>query len=288
MGDLSEGREERRKLKCPRCGRVSWIDTDAGGIGARCPSCGGVHLSLLDVEQVVCHELQLSTADLRERAGASTDEHLGPCPACEGALSPVKLDDVDLELCLRCGAGWLDPGELERLTHGRHLERKPPDEVARQHLPAVVPGARRGRVSVPSRALVREVMGLVGISTGIAMLFFPIASVPLFVTGVLLLQRPRVVVDFDKRRLHAKGQGGFRLSKAVPLDGIRGVVVLTQGVVSATHSNVSWLIALRRGDEEKPIGLLSYRDRVIAHRVAFQLSQVLEVPVEAPEEADPA
>lgn len=37
------------------------------------------------------------------------------CPRCEGTLKPIKLEDVETDVCDKCGGVWLDQGELGRL-----------------------------------------------------------------------------------------------------------------------------------------------------------------------------
>lgn len=282
-----EGALERRKLKCPRCGRVSWVDRDAGGVGARCPSCGGVHLSANDVEQVICHELGLGIGELRAKASRDSDDDLGGCPSCKGDLSAVDVDDVKVELCLRCGAGWLDPGELERLTHGRHLERKPPDDVARKHLPKVVSRrVRRGKVSVPSHGLLHTLGAFTAIGGGFLGAIYLI-GLPVMLGGVYLLLRRRVVVDFDAGTVQVKNVGGPFSGRPLQIEDVRAISVRPVGHLSNGRPVVRWtIVPLGEGIEEGM--LLAYEDRKIAHRVAFKLSQLLEVPVEAPRSVDAA
>jgi hypothetical protein len=39
------------------------------------------------------------------------------CPRCDaGTLNEVKIDDVLIDRCEKCGGVWLDSGELEQLT----------------------------------------------------------------------------------------------------------------------------------------------------------------------------
>lgn len=270
---------ERRKLKCPRCGRVSWVDRDAGGVGARCPSCGGVHLSAVDVDQLICHELGLTTSELRAKASGPSDKDLGACPSCTGALSAVEVDDVKVELCLRCGAGWLDPGELERLTHGRHLERAPPDAIARVHLPrAVSRGRRRGRISIPSHNLLHDLFGWTALAGGFAGSFF-FVGLPIMGAGLYVLLRRRVVVDFDRDTLRVKN--GALAGGKVRLSDVGAIAVEAAGHIVNGYPTVKWAVVIK-GERIESQTLLAYTNRKIAHRVAFQLSQLLEVPVLAP------
>lgn len=38
------------------------------------------------------------------------------CPKCEGNLVEIKFENIQIDICDKCGGGWLDSGELEALT----------------------------------------------------------------------------------------------------------------------------------------------------------------------------
>ena len=38
------------------------------------------------------------------------------CPRCDGDLKQNKFEDVEIDVCDKCGGVWLDSGELEQLT----------------------------------------------------------------------------------------------------------------------------------------------------------------------------
>lgn len=66
------------------------------------------------------------------------------CVKCEGKLVTVRIDDVSVDQCDRCGGIWFDAHELERvLRRGRgHLEalarrgtHRPGDDARRGHCP---------------------------------------------------------------------------------------------------------------------------------------------------------
>lgn len=45
-------------------------------------------------------------------AGASSLQ----CPRCDGTLKTTNFENVDIDVCEKCGGIWLDAGELEQLT----------------------------------------------------------------------------------------------------------------------------------------------------------------------------
>ena len=38
------------------------------------------------------------------------------CPRCSGSLKEMKIEEVAVDTCEKCGGVWLDSGELEQLT----------------------------------------------------------------------------------------------------------------------------------------------------------------------------
>ena len=38
------------------------------------------------------------------------------CPKCDGTLTELTFEDVQIDRCNKCNGVWLDAGELERLT----------------------------------------------------------------------------------------------------------------------------------------------------------------------------
>jgi ribosomal protein L37AE/L43A len=38
------------------------------------------------------------------------------CPKCDGTLTEIAFEEVQIDRCGKCGGVWLDAGELERLT----------------------------------------------------------------------------------------------------------------------------------------------------------------------------
>jgi Zn-finger nucleic acid-binding protein len=64
------------------------------------------------------------------------------CVKCEGKLVTVRVDDVDVDQCDRCGGIWFDAHELERVLGRGHIEplikrghARPEDDARRGHCP---------------------------------------------------------------------------------------------------------------------------------------------------------
>ena len=38
------------------------------------------------------------------------------CPKCDGKLVDITFENVEIDLCDKCGGAWLDAGELAALT----------------------------------------------------------------------------------------------------------------------------------------------------------------------------
>lgn len=64
------------------------------------------------------------------------------CVKCDGALVPVRVDDVDVDQCDRCGGVWFDAHEMERVIGrgradalARRGVHRPGDDARRGHCP---------------------------------------------------------------------------------------------------------------------------------------------------------
>lgn len=106
------------RFPCPSC-RMVFLDPPAGELAEReCARCGGRLLDREALKRVVLEPLGKTPGELSEAArGARGDGAI--CPSCARAMSPVLLEgDVIVDLCVGCGATWLDEGELARLSQG--------------------------------------------------------------------------------------------------------------------------------------------------------------------------
>jgi Zn-finger nucleic acid-binding protein len=117
---------------CPQCpGAVALLE-GTGSLGeAVCPACDGRLLEGESMSRVVEQELGIDRRTLKELPSLFTGRKL-QCPACRKEMSALMLKGVPAELCLGCGALWLDAGELPKLSGGLHGEAvATSDEVER-------------------------------------------------------------------------------------------------------------------------------------------------------------
>ena len=102
---------------CPRCGsELVRSSTPTGKVCFRCPSCGGVAVTLpvlresLDARSIA---VLVQAARAAERAGCT-------CPGCGGRMSLLKVGDgkdkLEIDVCGRCLSVWCDKGEYETLA----------------------------------------------------------------------------------------------------------------------------------------------------------------------------
>lgn len=107
-------------MHCPRCEPQQTLGDDG-----RCSSCGGRVLVQAAAERLLRDELGQDIARLQRIAEMFAGERL-PCPACGGQQSPMQLKGVPVDLCLGCGAVWLDAGEDEQLRDRARAAPRPP------------------------------------------------------------------------------------------------------------------------------------------------------------------
>jgi uncharacterized protein len=62
------------------------------------------------------------------------------CVKCDGALVPVRVDEVDVDQCDRCGGVWFDAHEMERVIGRGHAEA-----LTKRGVPRPGDDTRRGR-----------------------------------------------------------------------------------------------------------------------------------------------
>jgi hypothetical protein len=55
---------------------------------------------------------KMKVAEEAKAAGTSSMQ----CPRCDGRLQEMKIEEVAVDTCDKCGGVWLDSGELEQLT----------------------------------------------------------------------------------------------------------------------------------------------------------------------------
>jgi hypothetical protein len=135
---------------CPRCskpGAPVLLQRGVGVVGEdACGRCGGRFLAPEVAERVVVDELGFEREMLHEVANLFSGLRI-PCPGCTGAMRPLRLRSVAVDLCFGCGSLWLDRGELRALSGGRHDEVGIVEgvvDVAAAAAPAVVVGRDDG------------------------------------------------------------------------------------------------------------------------------------------------
>jgi Zn-finger nucleic acid-binding protein len=282
---VSEGTDG---LRCPRCGRLWWPDDggrEGGAFASRCPSCGGTFLASHEVELVLGEELGYSIGDLRAAARAPAEDR-GACPACGGKLHTARFEDTLVDLCTRCGSAWLDAGELEHLTRGRHLERAPPQLAAREYLPdSVAPGQQRRFVRIPEVSAARKMAGGVAAMTGlIGVVFMPISLIAL--PGILAAYQRGARFDTQLRRVAPESTVGVSTRGTWRRwDEFDEIVVYGKSDGRRVGKRlVKWSPSLEDSTHQQPrLEIARTTSRVLAHRWAFQASQLTGLQVRTPD-----
>ncbi len=55
---------------------------------------------------------KMKVSEEAKAAGTSSMQ----CPRCDGSLKEMKVEEVTIDTCNKCGGVWLDSGELDQLT----------------------------------------------------------------------------------------------------------------------------------------------------------------------------
>ena len=141
---------------CPRCGRdlVRGM-TPTGKVCFRCPSCGGVAVTLPALRESLDAR---SIAMLTHAARAA--EHAGcVCPGCGGRMSLLKVGDgkdkVEIDVCGHCLSVWCDKGEYETLAPPP--PPKPGEKTMRELLQQSSPEVRERYAAVLLESLPEDV-----------------------------------------------------------------------------------------------------------------------------------
>lgn len=108
-------------MNCPRCQAALQKELADGVEVDRCPTCHGMWLDMLELEQLVREQpAALLADDRRFHASPNTADQRLACPNCRGARL-IKLNSrlrpgTIIDSCQVCYGNWLDAGELTRLT----------------------------------------------------------------------------------------------------------------------------------------------------------------------------
>ena len=60
------------------------------------------------------HEL---IAKMREKLASENQTGNSDCPKCDGKLVTGNFENIQIDVCNKCGGVWLDAGEFQRITH---------------------------------------------------------------------------------------------------------------------------------------------------------------------------
>jgi hypothetical protein len=113
MSDVVPHRSESdRSGACPRCASELGAESGAFRQRACAQGCGAL---ILDSERLLVDraglDLEVVRAVVREQGVKK-----GVCPSCSSAMHEGRLRGVVVDLCLSCGALWLDKSELATLS----------------------------------------------------------------------------------------------------------------------------------------------------------------------------
>jgi Zn-finger nucleic acid-binding protein len=105
-----------KEIECPKC----WVtmrqdEVDVFGpniIIDRCPECGGIWLDPGELNKLL-KDRKLSNY-LTKHIGTQSKSKL-VCPRCGWLMDIETAEEVEVDVCLKCGGVWLDYGELEKL-----------------------------------------------------------------------------------------------------------------------------------------------------------------------------
>lgn len=114
MHDLVDNAE------CPGCGARSTLDFEHGYPSARsCGACRGWFLERDTAYRFLVEDLGTASADIARMLATPGARQLR-CPACDKRMSAIVVSGNDVDLCPGCGAAWLPPGVMHRLSGGHH------------------------------------------------------------------------------------------------------------------------------------------------------------------------
>lgn len=277
--------------QCPRCA-VALVDDPP--YGARCPSCGGHHLDVVEAGTLLEREVGRTVDQLKELAGMFAGAKL-PCSGCGAKQSPITLRSVPVDLCLSCGALWLDAGELSALTNGRVQENPPPDRALavqpREAPPKTDPSwlspHDRKRYRYPDDFSARQwVFGIAALGGAVAIgakwfyLATPLTEMWLWLVAVPVLAvlagfRHYLEVDSEQRTVTEwKSVWGLRWrSGATPFDRINCVYVsITRGHNAGGQPEITNRVMIELTGE--PTLYVEVHDAGSAERVAIIIAEL--------------
>jgi Zn-finger nucleic acid-binding protein len=134
-------------LHCPRCHDIE-LATGGPLSSSTCDRCGGGFVPE-DGFAVLLDEIKCTREEVRELASLYGGERI-VCASCRSKMSPLTLRGQKVDVCFGCGSLWVDAGELEGISLGRHALPAP------KHPPSSSSFAAPGTAHLaPAQALVR-------------------------------------------------------------------------------------------------------------------------------------
>ncbi len=105
-----------KTLDCPKCW-VAMEKEEVEVLGPNividiCPNCSGIWLDQGELNKML-RDRKLSDY-LTKHIGTQSKSKM-VCPRCGWLMDIETAEDVDVDVCLKCGGAWLDYGELEKL-----------------------------------------------------------------------------------------------------------------------------------------------------------------------------
>ena len=141
---------------CPRCG-VDLVRgmTPTGKVCWRCPSCGGVAVTLPALRE----SLDVKSIAMLIHAARSADYAGCTCPGCCGQMSLMRVGDgvdmLEIDVCGSCLSVWCDRGEYETLAPPP--KPKPGAETMRMLLERTSPETRERYATTMLESLPEDV-----------------------------------------------------------------------------------------------------------------------------------
>ncbi len=103
-----------------------------GMLVEKCSKCQGVFLDKGEFEAIKANKpivmedvwLQEQIDQLRDKNRKAHTPKYNICPSCNEAVFPIKIEDLELDMCCGCSGTFYDAGELEY-----HLSIHKPEEA---------------------------------------------------------------------------------------------------------------------------------------------------------------
>ena len=149
-------------MRCPRCHDVELVDDNGPLSSATCARCGGGLIPDNGLA-VLLEEIKSTREELNEIAAQYGGARV-QCPACKSKMSPLVLRGEHVDLCFGCGSLFVDKGELELISGGRHHMPQPTEPAPIKAL--ANPAPAQVLVRVDERSLARHVVRAVLAGTG--------------------------------------------------------------------------------------------------------------------------